>query len=463
MSVKRCIYCDTDNDLSESDIIPDALTNARITNKNVCRIEHNNKFSDMFESKVIESLSFITNELDINSSKGKNYAQYEAMVKIEGIDYDTYISSELDLFNGRVLKSADKRHLLSSLERVNAISKDPSKVETIDINGLVIEKRVNINLKIYFEQEIFRLAAKIAFEWYCAKNSVSGYHDDFYNIISFICTGNSDSPVSIVQNSEIYDFIGKEINLGSHCLIGFQDKQNRINVIVNLFGIVMYKVIVCDHTPEFCNNNLLYQELCTDSSRKKIINLSLMDVETKYLECLTNNANFSPFKLPNGITCMIPTKMPEIDIPLYIFVCNAVRNFQEINEETVAPNKTIIDILIKNISKITEASLLHKKSIKRFVKDYFKPGHEPIKINSASSNKKVIFMLYILMVIGESGVEKIDDKTLQQLVKGVFNLGTNEEIQISDELEEKLKIKILETPEYSSLMEQGATIIEQWE
>lgn len=70
--MNKCIYCGIDHDLSESDIIPDALTNARILNRNVCKIEHNNKFSDMFESKVIDALSFITNELDIKSSKGKN-------------------------------------------------------------------------------------------------------------------------------------------------------------------------------------------------------------------------------------------------------------------------------------------------------------------------------------------------------------------------------------------------------
>ena len=80
--MNKCIYCGIDHDLSESDIIPDALTNARILNRNVCRIEHNNKFSDMFESKVIDALSFITNELDIKSSKGKKYAPYEAVVTI---------------------------------------------------------------------------------------------------------------------------------------------------------------------------------------------------------------------------------------------------------------------------------------------------------------------------------------------------------------------------------------------
>lgn len=72
-----CIYCGN-TETSESDIIPDALTNARITNKNVCKTEHNNKFSDLFESEVIEALALITNELDIKSHKGENYAAYPA-------------------------------------------------------------------------------------------------------------------------------------------------------------------------------------------------------------------------------------------------------------------------------------------------------------------------------------------------------------------------------------------------
>lgn len=105
--MNKCIYCGIDHDLSESDIIPDALTNARILNRNVCRIEHNNKFSDMFESKVIDALSFITNELDIKSSKGKKYAPYEAVVTIEGTDYNLKLHGDNEIFNGRVLKSVD--------------------------------------------------------------------------------------------------------------------------------------------------------------------------------------------------------------------------------------------------------------------------------------------------------------------------------------------------------------------
>ena len=51
-----CIYCGVTDDLSKSDILPDALTNTKIINPNVCRIEHNNKFSDMFESEVIKNV-----------------------------------------------------------------------------------------------------------------------------------------------------------------------------------------------------------------------------------------------------------------------------------------------------------------------------------------------------------------------------------------------------------------------
>lgn len=120
MKEHKCIYCGASADLSESDIIPDALTNARITNKNVCRVAHNNRFSDLFESKVIEALSFITNELDIKSSKGKRYAAYDATVTIDGESYKISLQSDKAIFDGRVLKSRDKSHMILVLPKVAA-------------------------------------------------------------------------------------------------------------------------------------------------------------------------------------------------------------------------------------------------------------------------------------------------------------------------------------------------------
>lgn len=137
----KCIYCGNTKDLSESDIIPDALTNARILNKNVCRIEHNNKFSDMFESKVIESLAFITNELDIKSRKGKKYAAYNATLTIDGVDYNVLLHGDNNIFDGRVLKSVDKTQMISSYDKMVKISGNENKVHPLDVNHVEIEKR----------------------------------------------------------------------------------------------------------------------------------------------------------------------------------------------------------------------------------------------------------------------------------------------------------------------------------
>lgn len=137
--MNKCIYCGIDHDLSESDIIPDALTNARILNRNVCRIEHNNKFSDMFESKVIDALSFITNEFDIKSSKGKKYAPYEAVVTIEGTDYNLKPHGDNEIFNGRVLKSADNTQMISSYDKAVKIAKDEYVVHDGDSEDLKLK------------------------------------------------------------------------------------------------------------------------------------------------------------------------------------------------------------------------------------------------------------------------------------------------------------------------------------
>lgn len=460
-SKKACIYCGAENDLSESDIIPDALTNARIINRNVCRKEHNNKFSDLFESKVISSLAFITNGLDIKSSKGKNYAAYPATVNIGGIDYKVSMTSEKGLFDGRVLKSADKKHLMSSYDKVLSIAKDSSEIQPLDINGLELEEKVNINLAIYFDEAVFRMAAKIAFEWYCSKNNVSGYHDDFENIIFYITTGKGTNPVSIIQNKRLYDIVGEKANLGSHCLFGFEDSNGRINVVLYLFGIAMYRVIVVEHKPSFCQNNFLYVELCTDSSRKEITEMSYEQAEKSFYGFL-NPKNFIAGPQINGVTVMLPTSSVSSDVTLYPFVLNMMKCFDGIHEETIVPNAIINSILLNQIKQITQASLVHKKSIKRFVNEYFRDGHEPIVINPLTSNKKVTFLLYILMAIGNSGIETIDDHKLQQVVKSALGIGADSEIIINDALEKKLKTEIMETRHYSDIIEIGANIIKNW-
>ena len=287
---QKCIYCGKNHDLSESDIIPDALTNARIFNNNVCRIEHNNRFSDMFESKVIEALAFITNELDIKSSKGKNYASYDAVITIEGTDYNLKLHGDNEIFNGRVIKSSDNTQMISSYDKAVKIAKDESKVHPLDVNTIELEKKVKINNAIFFDTAMYRMLSKIAYEWYCSKNNISGYYNEFEDIVKFITTGTGANPVSIIQEMEIYKMIDAEVNLGSHVLLALEKNNGEIDVIISLFGLLIYRVIVTKNKPNDCSNNFLYTELRTDSSRRELIHHSLDEAQQKFFDILPSAA-----------------------------------------------------------------------------------------------------------------------------------------------------------------------------
>lgn len=358
--VHKCIYCGKANDLSESDIIPDALTNARILNRNVCRVEHNNKFSDMFESKVIEALSFITNELDIKSSKGKNYAPYEAIITIEGTDYNLKLHGDNEIFNGRVMKSADSTQMISSYDKAVKIAKDKSKVKPLDINTIEIRKKVRINNEIFFDNSMYRMLSKIAFEWYCAKNDLSDHYSEFGDIVEFITTGNGVNPVSIIQEEELYKIVDHLGNLGSHILFAFEKENGEINVIISLFGLLMYRVIVAKNKPDNCVNNFLYTELRTDSSRKEIIHQSVEEAEQKFYGMFASD-NFVSVGIINGVRIMTPkTMIPAQNVEIYPLWFNLTRVLSTLNNDATGPNEKVNNIFLKQLKNITQASTLQK-------------------------------------------------------------------------------------------------------
>lgn len=86
MSVPKCIYCGTSKDLSDSDIIPDALTASRIINKCVCHVEHNSGMTEKFESEVAEKLAFLLNHLNIKSKKVIIFRPMKQIMSLQGYD-----------------------------------------------------------------------------------------------------------------------------------------------------------------------------------------------------------------------------------------------------------------------------------------------------------------------------------------------------------------------------------------
>lgn len=458
---EKCIYCGTDIDLSESDIIPDALTNARILNRCVCRIEHNNKFSDKFESKVIDALAFITNELDIKSSKGKNYAPYEAIITIEGIEYKLSLHGDNNIFDGRVLKSSDNTHMISTYEKMIKIARDEQMVTPLDVNSLEIEKRVRINNEIFFDEALYRMVSKIAFEWYCVKNQITDHLPEFDDIVRYIVEGEGENPVSIIQEKQIYDMFNQICNLGSHVLIGYENQAGQIEVVVWLMGLLAYRVVLTQRKPDSCNSNFLFTELRTDCSRRELKCKNREEAIDVF-----ENALFSPNIEQaceiGGLKIMIPRGMiaPIKNMELYPMASNFVQYFEKVNTDAIGPNELVNEIFLNQLKNITQASSLHKKSIKRFVNDVFKIGHEPIVLNTKTSNKKSTMLFYCVYLIGKMD-ETLTDSSFKKMVKKEF--ASSEEIIVTDELEEHLKKRMLSDALYSEILEKGAGKVQDWQ
>ncbi|MGO4271020.1 hypothetical protein AB4Z22_14425, partial [Paenibacillus sp. TAF58] len=252
----KCIYCgkgaSEDVKLSDSDIIPDALTRKRLINKNVCMVEHNNKFSGKFESYIINNMEQLRNYLGI-PSKSNKLPSFKAEYVIDNIVLNKKLTAKSELFNGNLIKGTrdGKTILFGDLKKFEEFSNfSPENAEIINLENKEILQKNDIDLKIFFSQQMLRLAAKVGYEWYCKSLNVSGVTDEFKDIINFIVEGQTDQQqdiVSILTDADIYNMLNTHIEYGSHALMIYGDPDHNIYAIFSFFGLVIYKIKLCKH------------------------------------------------------------------------------------------------------------------------------------------------------------------------------------------------------------------------
>jgi len=78
----KCIYCNNESDLSVSDIIPAALTGAKLRKRFVCRY-HNGFINDYYERKMISKLDFYRNLIGLTERDG-DPVRFNARVEVDG-------------------------------------------------------------------------------------------------------------------------------------------------------------------------------------------------------------------------------------------------------------------------------------------------------------------------------------------------------------------------------------------
>ncbi|MBB6625289.1 hypothetical protein H7E67_17885 [Clostridium gasigenes] len=463
MSKKQCIYCGTTERLTESDIIPDALTNARIINDCVCQDLHNSKMTEKFESIIAKRLAFMTNELDIKSSKSKSYANYSASIEIEGNKYEAKKLKGNDDFlkKGKVLWNKEHTQAFGDIDTIRAIAKsngiNESKVRMINSNDIEFIKTLKIDLEVFFSVEMYRQIAKIAFEWYCAQNKVSRKYEDFNEIINYIVDGVGENIVSIVSDIDINNTFNEYCNSGSHCLVGYVSNEGDVNVFVDMFGIIVYNVKICNNILDFCPNNCLLQKLNLDTTRQSFRLHDYNDLPIDMISTFSAIDDRFPQPIINGVKVYVPTMSK--DVSGHIFFMKLLRSLSNGFLKECYYTEKIGNTLINNIEELLQGSVVHRKALKRFVteKINFSKG---IALSSTGTDKKSIFIYYLLFILGKQNPDKMNKEILEKIIFDNFG---NYQMIITDKLCEEIKDTILKDDNYRSIIIIGSKKVLDWQ
>lgn len=249
MGEVNCIYCGRKNKITESDIVPDFMTNGKLKRTNVCT-ECNEICSKQFESKVSKDLADITNHLDIKNSKNNKISQVKVRFEIDDKVFQKKITSKSDMFSGISKgESNGVEYQFGPVENFKKRSKfDESKLIYLN-SGKKVTRIIDFKESVYNSNEMLRLIAKISYEYYCRENKIDKKIDAFQSIINFIIYNICDIDnhvglIEVVTDENLYYSINKSdgADIGGHSFAIGITQDGREYVIFSLFGLVIYKV-----------------------------------------------------------------------------------------------------------------------------------------------------------------------------------------------------------------------------
>lgn len=438
----RCIYCNATEDLSDSDIIPDGLTNAKITNKNVCRIPHNNNFSNQFESYVINSLATLRDKLDIKTKSNK-YPETEYEVSIGDFSAKKKGTKNSTLIGEKVLSDNKKNMKVGPLDIIEQIAKkiDNAKTTELDINPIEIETKFRLEPEVFFNQKTKRLMAKIAYEWYCRHNNIDEFYSEFKNITDYICDENTsvDDLVTYIKDPEIYSFIDNICESGSHMLFLYTDSENAVRVVISFFGICVYNVKLLDTVSNKFKNNFMYQEFQVSSNKITVKNEDVIGLIKLLL---------SPQTQENVDKIRIVTYLKQLEIQMIKYA----HSYLEYDND-------FINFVINRYIYLFNVEIIHIRGLKRFVKDLFKDKNKITQLNPNGGDSPRILMYYCLFLLGIQDEEHVDISLLKRQISERINISHNECNLFKSQLKQMHK-QIIETEGYIELLNKGANKVQ---
>lgn len=245
----KCIYCNS-QDLTISDIIPYALTGAKLTKKFVCH-EHNDFTNVNFEKVAISNFDFFRNSLGLTERSG-NDIKYRAELTIEDITIpNVAVSDRRSIYEDKKrlfqVEHDGKKVIVGNIDKLKQKKDvDPQKIESLDLNDVTVSVRFSLE-DLFASDEMLRTVAKIAYEWFCFANDITHYEPTLYqDIVDCILLKQPvNDYVKIVDNHIMETALQDICYYGSHGLFEYNDIDGFKYVIYCFWGIIYYKVRIC--------------------------------------------------------------------------------------------------------------------------------------------------------------------------------------------------------------------------
>lgn len=257
----KCIYCNSETELTSSDIITYAITGAKLTKSFVCR-NHNSFTNDNYEKKFVADLDFFRNHLGFSTRDG-NPIQYLADITVDGKEiHNVKISNRESLYapKGVVAGIGDdgNKVLMAPMEKIEKISK--GKAEAVDISDVIVHKSIKLDSFLGFYA--IHSIAKIAYEWFCYINEIEEFSEQCKEIVEYILGNKDGNFVDIIVDKNFYLTIDQLSEIGTNAIFQYDDIDGYRYVVFDLWKTISYRVKICK-TPEnqSCNSQCLFHEL----------------------------------------------------------------------------------------------------------------------------------------------------------------------------------------------------------
>lgn len=241
----KCIYCNSETELTSSDIITYAITGAKLTKSFVCKT-HNALTNDKYEKKFVADLDFFRNHLGLTTRDGKPI-QYFADISVDGTEMrNVKVSNRESLYapKGVVVGVDDvgKKILMAPMEKLEKISK--GKASTVDISDVTLHKTISSDsfLGFYAVHSI----AKMAYEWYCYINGIEEFTEEHNEIVEYILGNIDGNFVDIIINRDYYVAIDKLSKIGTNVFFQYDDIDGYRYVVFDFWKAISYRVRICE-------------------------------------------------------------------------------------------------------------------------------------------------------------------------------------------------------------------------